>query len=44
MDGQPVNGMLKYYLNVHKFSDTLNLVILYNDEISAYKIGDFILI
>jgi len=26
------------YLNVHKFSDTLNLAILYNDEISAYKI------
>jgi len=25
-------------LNVHKFSDALNLAILYNDEISAYKI------
>jgi len=26
------------YLNVHNFNDTLNLAILYNDEISAYKI------
>jgi len=26
------------YLNVHKFSDALNLAISWNDEICAYKI------
>jgi len=26
------------YLNMHKFSDALNLEILYTDEINAYEI------
>jgi len=26
---------------VHKFSNTLNFVILHNDEINAYKFSDF---
>jgi len=32
------NSISRLYLNVYKFSDAQNLVILYNDEISTYKI------
>jgi len=31
-------GNSSIYLNVHKFSNALNFAILYNDEISVYKI------
>jgi len=29
------------YLSVHKFSDTLNLVILHHDEVSDIKFSNF---